>query len=161
VEFGPFDDREGHPENSENPRCDKILTDADSLFTHPFRSRTCHREISNALTQASYTHHFRAGNKDTAVVYTRPKTQYRRHANGLAYLSQPWASQVGRLRRIKSRLGKSHLRATSLNHQDVVLDQLFTKSTWTQSCLTLGFVQPTTPATPLILPLMMLSLRGV
>ncbi len=35
-----------------------------------------------------------------------------------------------------------------------------TSSTWTQSCFTLGLVHPTTPATPRMRPLMMLSLSG-
>ncbi len=36
-----------------------------------------------------------------------------------------------------------------------------TSSTWTQSCFTRGLVQPTTPATPRMRPLMMLSFNGV
>jgi hypothetical protein len=58
-------------------------------------------------------------------------------------------------------LGQGNLGAAGLHHEHVVFDEFLDQFDVDPVLLDPGLVQPTTPATPRMRPLMMLSFKGV
>ena len=63
----------------------------------------------------------------TTLVFTntRAATENRGQSNGFAYFPQAWSCQVGCLWCVKAILGQGDLGTTCLNHENIILDQLF------------------------------------
>ena len=96
VEFGAFDDGEGHAEDRKHTGGYKVLPDGDGLFTHILGCASGHGQIGDAVAQATGFDHFSAGNQNAAVVDTGTQAQHRRHTHGLTDFFQPgparWAA---------------------------------------------------------------------